>query len=144
MCSLQLFNFYVRKPLRFSITLRCSALRKVFQSTTTPFVSVPLSQRTLSMMPFTYGRIAIDLYKMENHKPSIGMPPLLLTWPAHVTLASLQDLPVTSVSRIYLENKRAVRVWKTSMLPPNMNSIPVSLKQPPKAHSPHLVPCGTA
>ena len=133
--------------MRFSITLCCSDLRKLFQSTFTPFVFIPLSQKTLSLMPLTWGRIAIDLYKMENYKPRhpfYRKPLLLLTWPAHATLAPLQYPPVTSVSRIHLENKRAVRVWETLMLPPNVNSIPVSLKQPPQAHSLHLGPCGTA
>lgn len=48
------------------------------------------------------------------------------------TLASLQDPFVTSVSWIYLENKRVMRAWKTLMLPPSMNSIPPSLKSPPR------------
>lgn len=64
--------------------------------------------------------------------PNAGPCALTLTQLVLFTLASLQDPFVTSVSWIYLENKRVMRAWKTLMLPPSMNSIPPSLKSPPR------------
>ena len=64
--------------------------------------------------------------------PNAGPRALTLTRLVLFTLASLQDPFVTSVPWIYLENKRVMRAWKTLMLPPCMNSIPPSLKSPPR------------